>query len=148
MALTITPILITVFGNKRAVLAEITFDDNYATGGESLTPANLGLQAIDAMFVDAGAAAAGTAAVTVKYDRTNKKLQAFGAGAGAAHTHTGPAHTHSTTVSGDAETAVSTSAGTGASGSTAAAAGAGPHAQIASTGDLSLLKVIVLAIGA
>lgn len=78
MALTITEISRTVFGNKRIVISEIAFDSSYATGGEALTAANLGLASIDAL-IPAGpaAAAAGATAVATKFDRTNNKLQAF-----------------------------------------------------------------------
>lgn len=117
MALTVTEIARSVFGNKRTVIAEITFDSSYATGGEALVAADFGLSSLDAVMpAGVAAAAAGAAAVAVKFDRTNNKLQAFRVGAIAA--------------SGDAETIAAVSL-----------------AEVGSTISLATMKVVVLAIG-
>lgn len=162
MSLTVSEIARSVFGNKRIVISEVTFDSSYATGGEALTAATLGLSTIDALFVDAGAAAAGTTGVVVKYDKTNSKLQAFGAPASSTHTHTGAAHTHNTdahthpcsatevtagaTLANAPAAGASTTPGAGGTGGSITA-GSANLGQVASTTDLSLLKVVVLAIG-
>lgn len=38
------------FGNEFAVIADITFDDSYPTGGESVTPEQLGLKVVDVFY--------------------------------------------------------------------------------------------------
>lgn len=117
MALTFSEISRTIFGNKRIVVTEITFDSSYATGGEALTPANLGLASIDALIPSGvAAAAAGAAAVAVKFDRTNNKLQAFRVGAIAA--------------SGDPETLAAASL-----------------AEVSNTISLAGLKVVAVVVG-
>lgn len=76
MAVTVTDIARTVFGNKRAVVAEITFDSSYPTGGEPLTAAQLGLASVDAVF-PAAAVNSTPLALGVRYDKANAKLLAF-----------------------------------------------------------------------
>jgi len=59
--------------------AEILFDDSYAAGGESLTPANLGLQDIwHASVVVDTATTTPTAMWFAGYDIDNEKLFALG----------------------------------------------------------------------
>jgi len=58
-----------VFGNKRVVIAEVNFDSSYPTGGEPLTPSDLGLQSID--FLNATS----KAGYIFEYDYTNQKLK-------------------------------------------------------------------------
>jgi hypothetical protein len=82
MGLTITPITRSVFGNKRVVLADVTFDSSYPTGGESITPAVLGLSDIDAIFTN------GAKGWGVVYDKANAKLMAYGSTAGTEITDT------------------------------------------------------------
>lgn len=156
MSLTLANITKMSTGNKHLVAVDVTFDSSYPTGGESLTPADLGLLNIDFALVDVGAAAAGTSGVVVKYDRTNSKLQAFQAPAAGTHTHTAPAftgtaHDHDVVVTGDAETAVSesvTAAGTVAAIAAGGSISAGGLAEVANTTSLSTIKVQVWAIGA
>lgn len=74
-----------VSGNKRVKVREIEFDNNYPTGGESLTPADVGLEVIE-QFIPHGPAAnsdgtGGTLSVSVRYDHSTSKLQAFESGA-------------------------------------------------------------------
>ena len=57
--------------NGFLVIADITFDSSYATGGESLVPAALGLDKFD--LVQASA----VGGYTFAYDKTNKKLMAY-----------------------------------------------------------------------
>lgn len=71
----------TVFGNRRAVFADVAFDSSYPTGGEALTPETLGLRTIDFLVVE------NASGYTFEYDRTNEKLKAFAGGGQAAHTH-------------------------------------------------------------
>jgi hypothetical protein len=78
----------TKWGDKKIVTRDITFSNSYATGGEAITPASLGLSRIELVFGDAHAKnAAGTSLVPVRFDYTAKKLQAYrydGASAGKA----------------------------------------------------------------
>tara|TARA_R110000824_G_scaffold387918_1_gene583327 strand:- start:379 stop:807 length:429 start_codon:yes stop_codon:yes gene_type:complete len=57
-------------GNKRTTIANFDFDSSYPTGGETLTPANLGLRVIEHIdiFPQGGA--------TFEYDYTNEKVLA------------------------------------------------------------------------
>lgn len=71
MALTVTPVLATVFGNKRAKLVTITFDASYLASGEPLTAADLGLKKVDAVLTSA------TTGAVVSYDPVNAVLKAF-----------------------------------------------------------------------
>lgn len=71
----------TVFGDRRVRFFTVTWDSSYATGGESLTAGDVGLQRIDFLVAEPAAASAGTSAHVVKYDYTNSKLQAFETGA-------------------------------------------------------------------
>lgn len=73
MALTIVPVRTFVLGDHRCVIADVTFDNSYATGGESLTQTDLGLTR-SLMSLAAGAATTGHAC---PYDYTNAKLMAF-----------------------------------------------------------------------
>ena len=73
MALTITPVRTFVLGDHRAVIADITFDSSYATGGESLTQTDLGLTR-SLVLLQASPATTGH---SCPYDYTNAKLMAF-----------------------------------------------------------------------
>ena len=53
MALTITEIHRSVFGNKRIITADLDFDSSYPTAGESLTPADVGLNGFDIVLTSA-----------------------------------------------------------------------------------------------
>lgn len=74
MALTISNRNPGVAGNKRRNTLDITFDSSYATGGESLTPAALGLVNVDVVL------ATGSGGYVFKYDKANQKLLAFTGG--------------------------------------------------------------------
>jgi len=75
-------------GNRKVRIRDITFDSSYATGGESLTAADVGLKTVQAVATDGGAKnSAGTSLVPVRYDYAASKLQAYrydGASAGKA----------------------------------------------------------------
>ena len=53
MALTITEIHRTVFGNKRIVTADLDFDASYPTNGEPFAPADVGLRGFDIVMTAA-----------------------------------------------------------------------------------------------
>jgi hypothetical protein len=74
MALTNTVQQNTVFGNKRILTVDMTFDSSYPTGGETVTPSDFGLDGID-LFV-----ASPKHGHTFEFDYTNEKLKAFGYG--------------------------------------------------------------------
>lgn len=61
----------TSLGNRRGVSATLTFSGTYTTGGESLTPAMLGLGALDTGSVLINQ---GEDGLVFKYDYTNKKV--------------------------------------------------------------------------
>ena len=53
------------------VVAEVTFDDSYPTGGEPLAPAALGLSKIDILV------ASPNSGYVFEYDHANSKLKAY-----------------------------------------------------------------------
>jgi hypothetical protein len=75
-------------GSQRMLTRHVTFDNSYATGGESLKPADVGLRQISNVIpVGAARKTDATSAVNVSYDHTNQKLVAYNsAAAGAAPT--------------------------------------------------------------
>lgn len=88
MALTITKVADgqRVEGNKRKIDWDITYDSSYVTGGEPVTAAQLGLRRVESLTPHGPFRnTAGTASITVSFDRTNLKLLAYNVGA---HTHT------------------------------------------------------------
>ena len=76
MALTITPVRSFVVGDRRMVIADVTFDSSYATGGEALVASDLGLK----LGLDSIHAASTTRGHTCPYDYVNGKLMAFSGG--------------------------------------------------------------------
>ena len=76
-----------VEGNKKVKVRDVTFDSSYATGGESLTAADVGLKKIEFVRGLVAKNSTGTLAIPLVYDFTNSKLQAYrydGASAGKA----------------------------------------------------------------
>ena len=61
----------TVEGNKRVITADITFDASYPTGGEVVSPADLGLQSILFMHVNS------KAGNLIQFDAAAVKLMAY-----------------------------------------------------------------------
>jgi hypothetical protein len=164
-------------GLIKLVICNATFPNSYNTGGESLTPANVGLDSILAV-IPLGTTDGGTVASMVSYDYTAQKLQAFQVAAVGTHAHTlghthtldfdhlhsGPAHTHGvpsgtdagggTTATGGAAAvgAASTGSGTTSAASTGStnatgAVGAGSFAEAAGSANLSTLTARLLIIG-
>ena len=69
-------------GSRLSSSGTIAFDSEYPTGGESLTPAMIGLGTIENIDIEP------KTGYTFVYDHTNKKVLVYEAGAGAAaHTH-------------------------------------------------------------
>lgn len=83
MALGVTIVKVGVFGDLKYTIADLDWDSSYPTGGEALTPEQVGLTAVYGSF-DVGSAAAATLKVDTRYDTTNEKIQAFGSNANAA----------------------------------------------------------------
>ena len=71
MALTISNREPSLFGNKSVQMFDMAFDSSYAFGGESLTPANMGLETVDRVVIEP------KAGYTFEYDATNEKVKAF-----------------------------------------------------------------------
>jgi hypothetical protein len=70
-------------GNKKMRLADVTFTGSYATGGETITPGDLGMRRIINVVGSVTEAAGQTSAWVPHWDAANKKLKLFGAVAGA-----------------------------------------------------------------
>ena len=159
MAATVTVKKRTKFANLYAVIADITFDSSYPTGGEAVTPQQLGLTTIDFVLP------APAAGYIPEFDHTNLKLKMFAPTiAQAAHTHLQQIQTGATaaadSVSGalaknnaGAETALRAMGtainttyeiGPTQSGGVVSAAAA---TEVANTTDLSAVTVRVLATG-
>jgi hypothetical protein len=68
---------LTVVGNKKHVVADVTFDSSYPTGGEALTAANLGMTKIDYAECNVKAVGGTVNVANVYYDRANSKIQVF-----------------------------------------------------------------------
>lgn len=79
MALTIAqtkPISQDVWGRQRSTIVNVTFDSSYATGGESFTPANVGLSEFH--FVSVSPDANALPGYVVQYNYTAQKLVVLG----------------------------------------------------------------------
>jgi hypothetical protein len=61
----------TVYGDKRVITADVTFDNSYVTGGEPVTPSALGLGSI--LHCNGGSKAGNL----IQYDPANVKLLAY-----------------------------------------------------------------------
>jgi hypothetical protein len=71
-------------GDKRMVLADVTFTGSYATGGEAVSATvDIGVKNILNVDGIVTEAAGQTTAWAVHWDRANGKLKLFGAGTGA-----------------------------------------------------------------
>lgn len=133
------------FGNGFVVVADVTFDDSYPTGGEALTAQQFGLTVLD--FVLPSPASG----YLFEFDHANKKLKAF--------TPT-VQHTHDLLLTGgqaagDAIQVNATVVGKTAAGNVTAAGGvsniqnktAAAATEVADTTNLSAVTVRVIAIG-
>lgn len=76
MALTISNLVRHNVGDARLHVGTIDFDSSYPTGGESLTPANVGLVKIDSMDFDS------QSGYTFVYDHSNQKVLVYVASPG------------------------------------------------------------------
>lgn len=77
MALTIantTPQSGDVWGRQKTRIVTVTFDSSYPTGGESFTPADVGLSEFTAVFFSPDSAPA----YVFAYDYTAQKILVFG----------------------------------------------------------------------
>lgn len=147
--------------NRWLIVADITLDSSYPTGGEAITANQFGLSVLD--FVLPSPAAG----YIFEFDHDNMKLKAFtpvNAAAAHAHAFTGTAMTITPTLIEGSEPAtkllqndagtlkatdataipLGTPAGTNADGGAIAAAAA---AEVANATDLHEVKVRVIAIG-
>lgn len=68
MALTITVVKQSVFGDQRIAFADVEFDDSYPTGGEPFDLEEIGLQTSHFMAIEPADG------YIVEYDRENGKL--------------------------------------------------------------------------
>lgn len=67
-----------VSGNKKVKVRTLTFDSSYATGGESLTPSEVGLKVITECKPHGPfRTSSGSTAISVSYDYTNSKMFAY-----------------------------------------------------------------------
>ncbi len=65
-----------VWGRNRVAVQTITFDDSYPTGGESLTPAMVGLSQFSIVLVSV-AAGTGSSGHVVQFNYATNKLMVF-----------------------------------------------------------------------
>lgn len=81
MALTIVPNQTTqssdVWGRQVVRVARVTFDSSYATGGESLTPASVGMSSFTFVDPQVDASVAAHAGRIIQFDYTANKLLVF-----------------------------------------------------------------------
>lgn len=69
-----------VVGNRREVVYDCTFDNKYATGGESLTPADVGLNFIERATCSLGARTGSlNASGGATYNKETQKLLLYAA---------------------------------------------------------------------
>lgn len=71
MALTISNIENTGLLSNRAVLFNLAFDSSYPTGGEALTPNNLGMEQIVMLIIQC------QGGYSFEYDISNQKVKAY-----------------------------------------------------------------------
>ena len=86
MALTVSIVEKFVVGSRLGVVADITFDSSYTTGGEDLTPQKLGFRNSLSFFSGGVARNETTASLDVRHNRTSNKIQAFTSNAEVAST--------------------------------------------------------------
>jgi hypothetical protein len=73
--LAVTEVARGIIGTQRFVVANLALDSSYPTGGEALTPTDLGLSRIYWLSAEP------TGGYTFQYDNANQKLKAFRTGA-------------------------------------------------------------------
>lgn len=134
------------FGNGFGVVADVTLDSSYPTGGEALTPQQFGLSVLD--FVLPSPAAG----YIFEFDHTNNKLKTFNPRAAIANTLAvaTPALAHAagaTAVTSTAATTPDHAAGAACTITGVAGVAAGAGAEVPDTTNLSAVTVRVIAIG-
>lgn len=70
-------------GNKKIRMADVTLTGSYPTGGETITPASLGMKRVLNVLGNVTEAAGQTTNWAVHWDPANNKLKLFGAAVGA-----------------------------------------------------------------
>lgn len=70
-----------VIGAQRESVRDVAFSGSYAAGGEAITPAQVGLRVIHNVHGVVTEGAGATAALPVRWDATNKKVQLYEAAA-------------------------------------------------------------------
>jgi hypothetical protein len=71
MAATVTLLQRIKLGNARMNVCTVTFDSSYATGGEAVTPEQMGLTVVDMVI------ATNSGGYAFEYDYANEKLKVF-----------------------------------------------------------------------
>lgn len=71
MALTVKQVRRIKLGGANAVVADVTFDTQYPTGGEDITPTQLGITALDTILAEK------SGGYSFEYNHTTKKLIAY-----------------------------------------------------------------------
>lgn len=131
MAVTVAVVNRSKMNSLHFVVADITLDNSYITGGEPVPPEQLGFHTIDFL------SPAQTAGYTFEFDHVNKKLKAFYGTNG----YTLAAHSHSENTAA-AYTQNATTATAGAVSITAA-----PGSEVPNATNLSTVKVRCLVVG-
>ena len=101
MALTLSAVTPGQTGNRRTSQCVLAFDSSYPTGGEALTPGQVGLQVIESASIEP------KGGYVFEYDYTNQKIKVFSGGGAditpagtfagsalAAHSHTVSGYAH------------------------------------------------------
>jgi hypothetical protein len=77
MGLTLTNLNRNVTGNRRNSTVTAQFDDSYPTGGESLTPTQLGMHKIESVQISIDPAGGDSVSYAFGWDATNEKVLAY-----------------------------------------------------------------------
>ncbi len=146
MAAVVTVKNTTKFATLWAIVADVTLDNSYPTGGNALTPESFGLRTIEFLI------ASPSGGYFFEFDHTNKKLKAINPRAAIASTLTvtTPALTHAAgavAVTSTAATVPDHAAGAACAVAGAAGVAAGPGAEVANGTDLSAVTTRVVAVG-
>lgn len=78
MALSLSTVKKTVWGDIRVHIVDVTFDSSYPTGGESLTKADLGFTTTTLGVFTTTKQTGSVAVYESVYDLTNEKLMVYG----------------------------------------------------------------------
>ncbi len=71
MALTVSNLERSRWRDRRIAMFDVAFDSSYVRGGESLTPANMGLERVDRITIEP------VSGYSFEYDHTNNKIKVF-----------------------------------------------------------------------